>query len=77
MGASGSSGNLRYDKNEVLKVTSSGFVYRGTFAGSEVAVKMVQRFRIRYVSREWEILPTLAHPGLLQILHINMKKSIR
>jgi serine/threonine protein kinase len=56
-----------------------GLVYRGTFRGIEVAIKMVQiaRQKPQRAGREYENMRMLDHPNVLKLLDVKETSEIR
>ena len=61
---------LQYDETSVLGEGSSGFIFRGTLNGLQVAVKRVQLVQIKTSVKECQALLDLDHPNIVKLLHV-------
>ena len=63
------------------QLAGGGFsvVCRGTFKGSEVAIKKVQIDRLtpKRADREFDVMRMLDHPTVLKLLHVEERNEIR
>jgi len=64
---------------EELGVGGFGQVHRGTFNGSEVAIKKIQIVRQteERAARECDVMRMLDHPNVLKLLHVEDKEEFR
>ncbi len=77
--SSGSAASSDFTEGEWPGGGAFGHVYRGTFKGSEVAIKKVQieRQTPERAAREYEIMRMLDHPNVLKLLDVKETSEIR
>ena len=64
-------GNNKFNLGQMLGAGGFGTAYRGTYQGSEVAIKKIQIDRLtgERLDREHEAMQKLEHPNVLKLIH--------
>ena len=64
-------GSNKFNLGQRLGAGGSGTVYRGTYQGSDVAIKKIQIHRLtgERLDREHEAMQKLEHPNVLKLIH--------
>ena len=77
--SSGSAKSSEFTIGEELGEGGFGLVCRGTFKGSEVAIKKVHIDRLtpKRADREFDVMRMLDHPNVLKLLHVEERNEIR